>query len=447
MNKYENFIKEKSIFILNDIFKDYLWTQFFPSRFLCTDAYDFPKIQSIIFDSLEHNSTNNLYVHIPFCKTRCYYCHCFTHIGKISYYDKYVNYLIQHLQIIIDSYSKKIPIQSIYIWWWTPNVISYKNLEKLFEFIFENFDTTNLRQFNIDLNPYFLDIETIWVLWKYGVTRCTYAVQSFDKWVLDVNSRYNIKDFDHKKYISLLKQQDIEINIDLMVWIQWQNFDICKSDILQSVDLGADNISLNYFIQSENVHYMIDDEKKELIADVKHFFNQIIYKKYNKSANRQEEAYIRDKVNLIWVWNGAISHFHGKLMWYNNFSIEEYFEKIDEEIIFSDIKYMTSELELIKYLFLNIGFWADMNYIEKEFGGLWNLTEKINFLIDRNIIFLQNNMIKSKTNNFKLYLYMTVFLIDYIDENYIFDYRNKNKIIFNLKKFFLNNGEKLDEDY
>lgn len=42
---------------------------------------------------------------------------------------------------------------------------------------------------------------------------------------------------------------------------------------------------------------------------------------------------------------------------------------------------------------------------------------------------------------------MTVFLIDYIDENYIFDYRNKNKIIFNLKKFFLNNGEKLDEDY
>ena len=44
---------------------------------------------------------------------------------------------------------------------------------------------------------------------------------------------------------------------------------------------------------------MIDDEKKELIADVKHFFNQIIYKKYNKSANRQEEAYIRDKVNLI----------------------------------------------------------------------------------------------------------------------------------------------------
>lgn len=446
MNKYENFIKEKSIFILNDIFKDYLWTQFFPSKFLCNDSYDFNLINKIVKTSFNDNKINNLYIHIPFCKTRCYYCHCFTHIWKIWYYDKYLDYLIKHLKIIL-KFHNIISLNSIYIWWWTPNIIWYKNLEKLFDFIFKNFETKNLKQFNIDLNPYILDIDTIKVLGKYGVTRCTYAIQSFNKEVLNLNSRYNLENFDYAKYILYLKKENIKINIDLMVWIKWQNFDICKEDILKSVNLKVDNISLNYFIQSENVNYVIDDEKKQLIFDIKNFFNKIINSKFNKSLNEQEETYIRENVNLIWIWNWSISHFHWKIIWYNNFLIDEYFEKIDKNIIFSDLKYLNLDLELVKYLFFNLVFWVDKKYIDKKFGWFWKLEEKIKFLINKNILYFDWYILKSKVNNFKLYLYSTIFIYDLIDEKYKFNNEDKNKIIFNLKKFFLDNWEKLDEDY
>lgn len=446
MNKYENFIKEKSIFILNDIFKDYLWTQFFPSKFLCNDSYDFNLINKILKTSFNDNKINNLYIHIPFCKTRCYYCHCFTHIWKIWYYDKYLDYLIKHLKIILKSHNI-ISLNSIYIWWWTPNIIWYKNLEKLFNFIFKNFETKDLKQFNIDLNPYVLDIDTIKVLGKYGVTRCTYAIQSFNKEVLNLNSRYNLENFDYAKDILYLKKENIKINIDLMVWIKWQNFDICKEDILKSVNLKVDNISLNYFIQSENVNYVIDDEKKQLIFDIKIFFNKIINSKFNKSLNEQEETYIRENVNLIWIWNWSISHFHWKIIWYNNFLIDEYFEKIDKNIIFSDLKYLNLDLELVKYLFFNLVFWVDKKYIDKKFGWFWKLEEKIKFLINKNILYFDWDILKSKVNNFKLYLYSTIFIYDLIDEKYKFNNEDKNKIIFNLKKFFLDNWEKLDEDY
>jgi hypothetical protein len=52
--------------------------------------------------------------------------------------------------------------------------------------------------------------------------------------------------------------------------------------------MAPDNISLNYFIQSDNVDYVIDDEKLKLIDDVKKKYNKYIYNEFNKTENYQE---------------------------------------------------------------------------------------------------------------------------------------------------------------
>ncbi len=447
---YKDFIYKNGIFILNDIFKDYLWTQFFPSKFLCNDdVYDKNRIIDIYDKWFNLNKINNLYIHIPFCKTRCYYCHCFTYVWDnfANTYDKYIDYLIKNINIIIWD-NNNIKLNSIYLWGGTPNIVGHRNLDKLFNFIYKKFDVSNMKQFNIDLNPYLIDENTINVLAKYWVNRVTYAIQSFDKKVLDMNSRYNFSKINHKKNINLLHDFNIKVNIDLMVWIKWQTFDICKNDILKSIELNADNISLNYFIQSENVSYKIDNEKKVMMSQVKKYFNKIINYKYNNSYNEQEETYLKSNINLIWIWNWAITHLNWLLIWYNNYKINKYYEKIDSWILFSNIKFLNKQIELIKYLFYNLVFEIDIDYIYNNFWWFNWLDDKIDFLISNKIINNNWKKFSPNVNNFKLYLYLTILLYDYVDnEKYQYTETNKSKVVFNLKKFFLENWEKVDEDY
>lgn len=116
---YEKFVSDNWIFLLENIFKDYLWTQFFPSKFLCKDTYNYSKIKDIYIKIFKENQNiNNLYIHIPFCKTKCFYCHCFTHVWEnfINDYDNYIDYLIKELQIIIWFSNDKIKLNSIFIW-------------------------------------------------------------------------------------------------------------------------------------------------------------------------------------------------------------------------------------------------------------------------------------------------------------------------------------------
>lgn len=446
---YKKFIENNWLFVLNDIFKDYLGTQFFPSKFLCNDNYDLLKIKNIYSYSFVLNNINNLYIHIPFCKTRCYYCHCFTYVSDkfIEDYDLYTDYLIKNIDFVIWNSNSKIKLNSIYIWWWTPNIVWAKNLNKLFKYIFSVFDLSSIKQFNIDINPYLLDDEIFTVFKEYNVTRVTYAIQSFNKSVLDLNSRYN-KKIDHFYNINLFHKLWIKVNIDLMIWIKGQTLDICKSDILKSIDLNVDNISLNYFIQSDNVSYQIDDEKKYLISQVKKYFNKVINYKYNKSYNEQEETYLRSNINLIWIWNWAITHLNSNLIGYNNFELKNYYENIDSWIYFSNLKYLDRQIELIKYLFFNLVFWVEISYIENNYWWFLWLEDKMSFLYDNNILINNWYKIYSNVNNFKLYLYLTILLYDHIEHNnYLNTKPNKISIIINLNKFFLQNWEKVDEDY
>lgn len=445
---YEKFVSDNWIFLLENIFKDYLWTQFFPSKFLCKDTYNYSKIKDIYIKIFKENQNiNNLYIHIPFCKTKCFYCHCFTHVWEnfINDYDNYIDYLIKELQIIIWFSNDKIKLNSIFIWGGTPNIVWYKNLDKLYNFISKNFDLSNLKQNNIDLNPYCLDIETIEVLKKYKINRCTYAIQSFDNKVLQKNSRFNTE-INHKTFVKYLQDSNVFVNIDLMIWIKWQTFEICKNDIKSSIDLNADNISLNYFIQSENVSYKINNDWKNIIFKVKKYFNKIINNKYNRSNNFQEETYLKQKVNLIWVGNGAITHINSFLMWYNNFSLKEYYKNIDNNIIYSDLKFLDKKFELIKYLFFNLVFDVNLDFVNKNFWGFDELNSEMDFLFKNKILEINNNILSSKVNNFKLYLYLTIFLKDYLN-NVVIDNKNQIEKIFSLKQFFLDNWEKIDEDY
>jgi hypothetical protein len=233
-----------------------------------------------------------------------------------------------------------------------------------------------------------------------------------------------------------------------MVWIKWQNLENCISDINYARELNADNISLNYFIQSSNVHYKIDEKNIILINKVKKYYNHYIYNTFNQDANFQEENYLNNKVDLIWFWNWSISHIYSKLICYNMGDNEDYYKDIDNwNSINKKIKYLDIKDQMIKFIWLNLIYKIDrINFNEFFWKDIVDSfkTEFI-YLEDNNIVEITDNYIKPIVSNFKLYLYLTIFLKDYI--SWIEFVNNMAYLKENIKRFFLPNWEKIDEDY
>lgn len=445
---FDWFVKQNWLKVIYYVFQDYLWTQFFPSYMFANDIYDLHRVDNIYSTISNSSNITNLYIHIPFCKTRCKYCHCFSLLNSNDEYEKYIVYLLKEIDLLIKRIWKWKKIDSIFIWWWTPNILWSKLLQKLLHKIKQSFDLTQIKQYNIDLNPYFLNNDIIKLLSDYWINRCTYAVQSFNKEVLEKNARYYKKNINHKNNIIKLKQNWISVNIDLMVGIDYQTLETCILDIKYSQELKVDNISLNYFIQSYNTNYNLTLKNIKLIGEVKKYFNDFIYKKYNKNSNFQEDNYLGRDVNLIWIWNWAITHIFWKMICYNLWNLENYYEDIDNKsFINKKIKFLSKKDEMIKFIWLNLIYGIDKNkFFILFWEDIWKIfKEELNYLESKKIIKINEEFIKPIVSNLKLYIYISIFLRDYIDCLSL-----KWDLLFyrkNIIKFFLQNWEKIDEDY
>jgi len=140
----------------------------------------------------------SLYIHIPFCHTKCKYCSfqvCPTSQMKDDILSVEIENYVQWLLTEIKKYSeilddKDKQIKSIYFGWWTPQLIWLKNLEKIIDTIIEDFDTENLWEFSIEMNPYpqkqvFAIINRLNKKYKeFARIRFSFWIQSFDNKVL-----------------------------------------------------------------------------------------------------------------------------------------------------------------------------------------------------------------------------------------------------------------------
>ena len=143
----------------------------------------------------------SIYIHIPFCKTKCNYCNF-----QVCPLDKMKSEMIQPElerytnQIISDikKYSKILDdkeVKSIYFWWWTPQLIWLENIEKITDTIVQNFDTENLWEFSIEMNPYPKDevfnfVQSLTKKYReFARVRFSFGIQSFENKMLSASGR------------------------------------------------------------------------------------------------------------------------------------------------------------------------------------------------------------------------------------------------------------------
>lgn len=217
-----------------------------------------------------NNKLLGLYVHIPFCKSKCSYCDFYSVELNQDLIENYVNSLILHIEEY-GSISTNYTIDTIYIGGGTPSAIGYKNLILILKAIKKNFDVLKKSEITVEINPESCDKKLLKKLFKNGVNRISFGVQTSNDKKLSSLSRIHTFDMA-KDAIFLAKTIGFtNISVDLIYGLTNQTLKDVQGDLLQFLQLDVPHIS-TYALKIEegtklyrqNVEPLDDD----LVADM-----------------------------------------------------------------------------------------------------------------------------------------------------------------------------------
>jgi oxygen-independent coproporphyrinogen-3 oxidase len=120
---------------------------------------------------------SGIYLHIPFCKQACHYCN-FHFSTSLKHKEVLIDAMLKEIEMRKD-YLKTATLGSIYFGGGTPSLLSHRDLEILFDKIYDNFKVHDNAEITLEANPDDLDRSKLRVLQQLPVNRLSIGVQSF----------------------------------------------------------------------------------------------------------------------------------------------------------------------------------------------------------------------------------------------------------------------------
>lgn len=185
-----------------------------------------------------------LYLHIPFCKSKCAYCDFAS--SAIAPDDPAIEAYIDQMVLAIRAASRADllgQIESVYIGGGTPTYIGNKELSRLLYGLSLSMHLTPEVECTLEANPESLTEAMVKDLFALGVTRLSIGVQSFDDDVLRTLGRaHDAAQARHA--IETAKVRFANISIDLMCGLPGQTEESFRASLEEAVNLGVTHISI-----------------------------------------------------------------------------------------------------------------------------------------------------------------------------------------------------------
>ncbi len=191
----------------------------------------------------------SLYLHIPFCVQKCFYCAFNSYAGRDEVEtSRYVTALTRHLEEV--GPELRTPIETIYVGGGTPTYLSADQLDRLFEQIRKSVPLAPRVEWTVEANPGTLDTEKIRCFHRHGVTRVSMGVQTMDEKRLTTLGRRHLVE-DVVSSVKMLREAKLDnFNLDLIYGLPKQSLSDWTHDIDRLLELDPPHISL-YALQIE----------------------------------------------------------------------------------------------------------------------------------------------------------------------------------------------------
>ena len=349
-----------------------------------------------------------VYVHIPFCRSRCYYCDFISSCLKDDLdMEKYCKYVSKEISILSEKgFFDDREIDTLYFGGGTPSLLK----TSYFRSILENKCLKlgkNLKEFTIEANPESINENLILDLKSYGLNRVSLGVQSLnDKSLKAINRVHLAKDV--YKALQMLEKHNLSISVDLMIGLPYQDKNDIKFFIDEITKFNVNHMSV-YMLQLEDgttLKKMVDEKKIEILDDDTQveFFNYASTLLKEKGFYRYEVSNFARKgfeaKHNLKYWElkdylglGLAAHsMIGNNRFYNVDNFDEYYNQLDKgELAHIPEEFMTEKSKEEEFVMLSFRLTQGVDL--KKYKELFNrdFLSYYRYIIEKNFKFLNIN--------------------------------------------------------
>lgn len=190
-----------------------------------------------------------IYIHIPFCKSRCIYCGFYS-TTLLDLRKKYINAVCHEMELR-KNYIRE-PFSTIYLGGGTPSLLDEAELTKLFLYINNVYDVDRNAEITMECNPDDITPEFTNMLSHLPINRVSMGAQTFaDSRLRLLHRRHNSDEVKHA--VKLLREAGIKnISIDLMFGFPDESLSQWKEDISAALALNIEHISAYSLMYEED---------------------------------------------------------------------------------------------------------------------------------------------------------------------------------------------------
>ena len=206
---------------------------------------------------------SGLYVHIPFCKSRCIYCGFYSTVG-LDLRQQYVEALCKEMEMENEKRKgKNEKLKTIYLGGGTPSQLTTEQLRQLFYNIYKVYGR-DAEEITIEMNPDDVTETYAEALPELGINRVSMGAQTFDNARLKFLHRRHRAEQVEQAVKRLRKAGIQNISIDLMYGFPDETLEDWKQDIKKALTLNVEHISA-YCLMIEEGTVLYERVKSEKV--------------------------------------------------------------------------------------------------------------------------------------------------------------------------------------
>lgn len=322
-----------------------------------------------------------IYIHIPFCKQKCFYCDFCSFANKNEMQEKYVEAVINEIKNI--THKEKYTVTTIYLGGGTPSILNPECIKNILQEIKSSFKILDDAEITIEINPGTVNEEKLKKYKEYGINRLSIGLQSAnDKILKKIGRIHDYKQFE-ETFFYARKCGFKNINVDLMIGLPTQAVEDVKQTLEKIIQKNPEHISVYSLIIEEGtiIEKLINENKLQLPDEETErimywtVVNELKENGYNQYeiSNFSKKTYESKHNTNCWkqkqyIGLGTSAHSYlNKKRYSNTNNIEEYIKNIQENNISKNItihEEQTEESTMNEYMLLGLRMIQGININE-----------------------------------------------------------------------------------
>jgi putative oxygen-independent coproporphyrinogen III oxidase len=192
-----------------------------------------------------------LYIHIPFCTNKCFYCDFNSYVAAGQPIDAYLDALDNEMRLTV-AHLPPTEINTVFVGGGTPTVLNPEQMTRFLESVQRHFPLSPNVEFTMEANPGTTDLEKLAAMREGGVNRISFGAQTFDNDLLATIGRIHAAEDVIQSIANAKASGFTNLSIDLMFGLPNQTLQQLKDSVSKALELDLPHYSLYGLKVEEN---------------------------------------------------------------------------------------------------------------------------------------------------------------------------------------------------